>query len=386
MNKAMLLTNGRIYTPDRLIESGFIQVDTFGKIVAIGVMNELEDIEMDVVIDLGGKQLLPGFIDVHIHGGDGCSFMDASYETIEKITQFHARNGTTALLATTSTSSKDKILTALERLVEAQKQGVSGSDIVGIHLEGPFINEKRSGAQDKDTILAPDLHVLNEFVSAAAGTMRLVTLAPERENGLELVKYLVENNITVTAGHSDASYDEVIEAVQAGITHTTHHFNGMRPIHHRDPGLAGAGLLLPELTTELIADGFHVHPEMIKLLFQIKGSDKVCLITDAVFCAGLPDGEYDRVTVTNGEVYLKDGSSLAGSSLTMMKALKNVLHFTGLSLEEVLPSLTQVPARQAGISDVKGSLEVGKDADFLIVDEKLDIQSTYVRGRNVFSI
>jgi len=380
----ILLKNGKIYTPNIVIENGYMTIDSDGKVTAIGSNEELQSTEnVEFVIDLEGKQLLPGFIDVHIHGGNGDSFMDGSIESIENITKYHAKHGTTSLLATTTTSSKDKILKAIEEIVKAKSIGVDGADIIGIHLEGPFINEKRSGAQDKKTVLAPDIEILNEFIAAAAGTMRLVTLAPEVEHGIELVKYLVENKITVSAGHSDASYNETVMAVKEGVSHTTHHFNGMRPIHHRDPGLAGAGILLSKLTTELIADGIHVHPEMIKLLFQMKGSRNVCLITDAVFCAGLQDGEYEKVTVKNGEVYLNDSSTLAGSSLTTIKAFKNVIQFTGMSVEDILPSLTQVPARQAGVEHIKGSLEVGKDADFLILDENLDLVSTYVRGNKI---
>ncbi len=214
--------------------------------------------------------------------------------------------------------------------------------------------------------------------------IKLVTLAPEIENGLEAVKFFHEHGVTVSIGHSDAIFSEVETSLKEGVKHTTHHFNGMRPLHHRDPGVTGAGLLLNELTCEIIADGIHVHPEIVKFLFDTKGPWKICAITDSVFCAGLPDGKYDEVIVTNGQVYLSDGSSLAGSTLTMIQALKNVISFTGYPLEKVIPSFTIVPARQIGMDKIKGSIEVGKDADFLIVDKQLSILSTYVKGKEVY--
>ena len=382
----MTLINAQIYTPDKTVKNGFLKFHENGEILEIGDMDALQEEAAENVMDVKGKKVLPGFIDVHIHGGNGYSSMDENYDAINKISEFHARNGTTAFLVTTSTASVDKLKSSLPVMADAVEKGVAGANLLGIHLEGPFINEKRSGAQDKSTIQVPDLSVLKEYLAAAKNTIKLVTIAPELDNEHECVKYLLDQNITVSMGHSDATFDEAVEAIKLGVNHTTHHFNGMRGIHHRDPGLAGAGLLLSEVTTELIADGFHVHPEVIKHLFATKGPDKVCLITDAVFCAGLPDGEYGRVTVTNGEVYLKDGSSLAGSSLTTIRALKNVMQYTGYSIEEVLPSLTVVPARQAGVLHEKGSLVVGKDADFLIVDEDLNIQATYVKGHPVYEV
>jgi N-acetylglucosamine-6-phosphate deacetylase len=378
----LTLVNAKIYTPHRVIENGYLSFCD-GQITAIGERHDLDE-SIRKQIDLKGKSLLPGFIDVHVHGGNNYSFMDEKLESFNEVSLYHARNGTTSFLATTTTSSVDKLKRSLSKLAEAIDNGVHGAQILGVHLEGPFINEKRSGAQDRSTILEPDLFLLKEFLASSRNQIKLVTMATERDRDHELINYLLNQNITVSIGHSDASYNEVIEAVKLGVNHSTHHFNGMRPIHHRDPGIAGAGLLLSEITTELIADGFHVHPDMIKLLFTIKGNQGVCLITDAVFCAGLPDGEYERVTIINGEVTLKDGSSLAGSTLTTIKALKNAIQYTGLPIEDLLPSLTLVPARQIGVSEQKGSLEPGKDADFLIVDERLDIEATYVKGKPVY--
>jgi N-acetylglucosamine-6-phosphate deacetylase len=382
--QAVLWINGTFYTPGKIIRNGSMLVNTEGKIESIG-SNPIDSPPNTLVKDLKGRTILPGFIDIHVHGGDGFSVMNATFEDLNGMSIFHAKNGTTSFLATTTTSSREKTQNALDCAARSLKVGLNGADLLGVHLEGPFINEKRRGAQNKSEIRKPDLVELEDYLMASGNSIRLVTIASEVENGMKAVNYLADKGVTVSIGHSDATFQQVNEAVSNGVSHTTHHFNGMRPLHHREPGVAGAGLMLTELTTELIGDGIHVHPEVVKFLFETKGAGKVCMITDAVFCAGLPDGDYDSVTVSEGQVYLKDGSSLAGSSLTMIQALKNVMNFTGYSLEQILPSLTLVPARQIKVDEYKGSLEKGKDADFLIVDDELSILSTCVKGREVFS-
>jgi len=382
-NQVTLFKNARIYLLDKVINQGWILVNEIGKIVEIGEGNT-GTLNYDVIVDGEGMSLIPGLIDVHIHGGNGYSFMDGSYEALAEISSFHAKHGTTSFLATTSTASKERIIKALNCAFESYEKGMPGADLIGVHLEGPFINEKRSGAQEKSDIRLPSIDEINQYLQASNNLIKLVTLAPEVENGFEAVKHFTECGVTVSIGHSDANFQEVQKSIQVGATHTTHHFNGMSPIHHREPGVAGAGMVLKELTTEIIADGIHVHPEMVKLLFDVKGVWNTCAITDAVFCAGLPDGEYERVYVTKGQVYLSDGSTLAGSTLTMIQSLKNVISFTGYSLFDILPSYTMVPARQAKIDHLKGSIEKGKDADFLIVDDELSIVSTYVKGIEVY--
>jgi N-acetylglucosamine-6-phosphate deacetylase len=310
--------------------------------------------------------------------------MDGTYESLDGISKFHAMHGTTSFLATTDSSTNDRITRALKCVAESILKGVSGAEIIGVHLEGPFLNLKRCGAQNKSEIRLPSPAEIHGFWDASQGLIKLVTLAPEITGGLDAVKQFIGYGTTVSIGHSDATYDEVIQAIQFGVSHTTHHFNGMSPLHHREPGVAGAGLMLPQLTTELIADGIHVHPALVKHLFDSKMPNNICLITDAVQCAGLSDGNYGQVTMTNGQIYLKDGSSLAGSSLTMLQALKNVMQFTGYTLEWILPSLTEVPARQIGMAHRKGSLQTGKDADFLVLDDALNLYSTYVKGKEVY--
>lgn len=379
-----LIRNVRIYTPNGVIENGWMMVNKAGKIEEIG-NGEINVNQNCRSIDAEGLSLLPGFIDIHIHGGNGFSVMDGTYEALSGISTFHVKHGTTSFLATTTTGSRDRILKALTCASACLNTGLPGAEVIGIHLEGPYINPKRSGAQDKGEIRIPDFHELNDFLQAANDKLKLATIAPEVENGMNALLLLKENGVTVSIGHSDATFEQVREAVEKGASHTTHHFNGMSPIHHREPGVAGAGLICPEITTEVIADGIHVHPSMVKFLFETKGPWNVCAITDAVFCAGLPDGEYEDVIVKDGQVHLKDGSSLAGSTLTMINAFKNVLKFTGYSIEEILPSFTLVPARQIGMDHIKGSIEIGKDADFILVDHNLSIVSTFVKGKDVYT-
>lgn len=382
-DRRLLLVNGRIYAGGRVIDNGCLLIGSEGRIEAVGGA-ELRSSDAPVR-DVLGSMVLPGFIDLHVHGGGGFQMMDGTYEGIAGMSRFHAAHGTTSFLATTDSASEEAILKALCNAGEAADTGLDGAELLGVHLEGPFLHPVRGGAQDKRHIRPASRRELERYIAASGSRIRLVTLAPEIEGGFEAVDMLTRLGITVSIGHSDATYAQVLEAVRRGAVHTTHHFNGMSPFHHREPGVAGAGLMLNELTTELIADGIHVHPAAVKLLFETKGVRGVCLITDAVSCAGLPDGEYGDSTMKDGQIWLKDGSSLAGSSLTMLKALKNVLAYTGYSLERLLPSLTEVPARQIGVSARKGSLEAGKDADLLILDDEMNLHSTFVRGREVYA-
>jgi N-acetylglucosamine-6-phosphate deacetylase len=389
MNKPFWLVNGTVYTGYEMIPNGRVLVDDNGKIAFVGEslsVNETLSFPANVdVVDVKGGIVVPGFIDVHVHGGGGADMLRGRKEDFAGTARFHARHGTTSFLATTGSATMEHTLQVLEnaRLAFAESW-TDGAEPIGIHLEGPFINPVRKGAMDETVLRLPDLTEMERYITASGGLIRLVTMAPELPGGKAFVQAMRDRGVSVSIGHSDASYEEVIAAVEWGATHTTHHFNGMRPMHHRDPGVAGAGLMLPGLTTELICDGVHVHPAAIRFTFDVKGEWNVCIITDAVAYAGLEDGEYGDSVVSGGEVYLKGTRTLAGSCTTMLDSLKKVMAFTGRSLENVLPSFTAVPAREAGASYRKGSLVNGKDADFLILDESLHLTSTYVRGKAVY--
>ncbi len=373
---------GKLYTGNEVIRRGSLIVDGEGRIEAAGESVDVPD--GATVVDVTGKTLLPGFVDIHVHGGGGHQMMDGDYAALNGMSRFHAAHGTTSFLATTSTDREETIERALRNCAAPTSRELEGAELLGVHLEGPFLNEARAGAQNKSDLRAPDERLLRRFLDASGGAIRLVTLAPELAGGMEMTEMLAHSGVTVSIGHSDASYAQALEAIERGASQTTHHFNGMSPLHHREPGVAGAGLLCSALTTELICDGIHVHPAVVKLLFDVKGAHKVCMITDAVMGAGLPDGDYGKTTKKDGQIWLKDGSSLAGSSLTMVQAMRNAMRFTGYPIERLLPSFTEVPARQVGAWDRKGSLAVGKDADFLVVDEQLALHATYVRGREAY--
>lgn len=341
------------------------------------------------LVDLRGNLLVPGFVDVHVHGGGGYDAMYGEEAHIQGMSRFHARHGTTSMLVTTLTADRSSIEQAIVSTLDAIEQGVDGADIAGIHLEGPFISPARCGAQHSEYIREPSIEELAAYVRLAKGSIKLLTIAPERPQAMEVIRYAVQQGITVSIGHTDATLGVIREAVRNGAQHVTHLFNGMRPLHHREPGTAGAAVMLDELAVELICDGYHVHPELIDFVFRVKPRDQVVLVTDAMSAAGLPDGDdYDLGGLPcykrDGQVRLKSTGDLAGSCLTMDAALRHALNYTGLELVNVLPALTINPARQAGISDRKGSIAPGMDADLIVLNSSHEVMATYVRGRLVY--
>lgn len=341
------------------------------------------------IVDLQGQLLLPGFVDVHVHGGGGYDAMHGDAEHIRGMSSYHAAHGTTSLLVTTLTADRPSIERAVVSILEAIEQGVDGADIAGIHLEGPFISPARCGAQHPAHVREPSVEELASYIRLAKGNVRLLTIAPERPQALEVIRYAVQQGVTVSLGHSDATLEEIRAAVRSGARHVTHMFNGMRPLHHREPGVAGAAMMLDELAVELICDGYHVHPELIDFIFRVKPRERVVLVTDAVSAAGLPDGDDYHLGglpcyKKDGQVRLKSTGDLAGSCLTMDAALRHAMAYTGLALSEVLPALTINPARQAGISSRKGLIAPGMDADLIVLDNSYEVVATYVRGRLVY--
>ncbi len=382
--------NAQIYTPHRRIENGGLLLEA-GRIVEVGPDDEAgPESRAEAVLDMGGNIVIPGFIDVHVHGGGGFDVMSAldDENALDGMSRFHASKGTTSFLATTVSASQPALERAVEGIVRTMKRGTGGAEVVGIHLEGPFINAARCGAQNPANIRNGTMEEMRKYVELAEGRLRLMTVAPENEGAEEIIRYAVGEGVAISIGHTDADYETVRKAVQWGASHVTHLFNGMRPLHHREPGTAGAALISDELGVELICDGIHVHRELVSFVFRVKGRDKVILITDAISAAGRPDGEYVLgglpVIVKDGTATLKHGGALAGSCLTMDQALRNAVRFTGLPLEQVLPALTINPAKQIGLDGTKGSIEPGKDGDFTVLNPRLEVLATYVKGRKVF--
>ncbi|WP_239565862.1 N-acetylglucosamine-6-phosphate deacetylase [Paenibacillus sacheonensis] len=379
--------NAELYTGYELIRGGGFIAAGDGAIVSVGSPSLIESelAKADRIIDLDGKIVLPGFVDVHVHGGGGYDLLRGEPEDYRGAARFHASHGTTAMLATTGGAPERTTLGILLHALQAQTDRTyDGADYIGVHLEGPFLNPVRKGAFDESLLHPPDQGEIERYIEASGGTIRLITVAPELAGGEPFVKWLTAQGIRVSIGHSNATYEQALQAIEWGACHTTHHFNGMSPFHHRDPGVAGAGMTQTSLTTELIADGIHVHPAAVRFLFDLKGTWNVCVITDAVFQAGLPDGDYGETVVSEGKIYMKGTETLAGSSATMLHSLRRVLDYTGRTLGNVLPSFTIVPAREAGADKRKGSLSAGLDADFLILDDQLTLLETYVRGHRVY--
>lgn len=385
-----LFRNAHLYLPEGSIQNASLYIRN-GLIEKIS-SSEADDIIADEIIDLQGAYVVPGFIDVHVHGGGGYDAMSGKLQDIEGMSQFHASKGTTSFLPTTLTHNRSTTEKAIKSIVEAMEKGTKGADVIGIHLEGPFLNPVRCGAQNPEYIRPGTKEEMQGYVELSKGNIRLMTIAPEQENAMEIIDYAVKQGVTISIGHSDATYEIVQQAVQLGASHVTHLFNGMRPLHHREPGVAGSALMIDDLAVELICDGIHMNRELVSYVFRVKPSDQIVLITDCMEAAGCAGGEYQLgslpVLLKEGQVRLinEDGTpgSLAGSSLTMDKALRNTMDYTGLSLEQILPTLTINPARQIGVEHRKGSIEIGKDADLVLLDDCFQVQATYVKGQKVY--
>lgn len=353
------------------------------KFVTIGKNEEgLQELPEEYVV-------VPGFIDEHVHGAAGSDAMDGTMEDLGKIANALASEGTTAFLATTMTQSPENITKAL-KAVKAYRElsPESGAEILGVHLEGPFISKDFVGAQPIEYVAKPSVEVFKKYQDASGDCVRIVTLAPEVEGSTELIKYLVSQNIVASIGHTNATYVDVKKAVEAGATNLTHTYNAMKPLHHREVGTVGSGFLFDELNCECICDGIHVSGPAIQLLHKNKPADKMTLITDAMRAKHMPDGVSELggqvVIVKNGEARLENGT-LAGSVLKMNNAVKNVMKFLNLPLEEVVKLASQNPAKNLGVFDQMGSIKEGKRADFVILDKDLNVVRTVRNGKVIYT-
>jgi N-acetylglucosamine-6-phosphate deacetylase len=340
------------------------------------------------VVDLGDRWLVPGFIDGHVHGGAGRQCNTSEPADVLAVAQFHARHGTTALLATTVSAGVAELCDALGAIAWACAWGGTGATVLGAHLEGPFLSLERPGAMDRRSFLAPSEDVLVTLLAAGEGCVRMMTLAPELRGGMELVRALAAGGVVVSVGHSDAGYAVVREAVEAGARSATHLFNAMAPLHHRAPGVAGAALDLPELSCELIADELHVSAPALRLAAAAKGVGGLRLVTDAIAAAGMGDGPFRLgsapARVVDGRALLMDGDALAGSTLTMDAAVAGAVRMLGVPVPDAVALASANPARLLGIDHRKGAITIGMDADLAVLDAELRCCGTVVGGRWVF--
>lgn len=390
MSKQVLLKGIDIYSEGQLIQNGYIKIID-EKIVEIDVLTNMENEDEFTIIHVPSTyKAVPGFIDVHIHGVNGADVMDATKEALDTMSSTLPKEGTTSFLATTMTQDSKEIEKALANLGEylQEKQDTGKAEIVGVHLEGPFVNPDKAGAQPLKHIIDPDLPLLNKWELLTNNMIKLVTLAPERPGGLEMINYLSTHGIVASIGHSDATFNEVNQAIESGANHVTHLYNQMSGLHHREPGVVGSAFLRDELTAEIIVDGVHVRPEMVELAYKIKSKNGLILITDSMRAKCLKNGHYDLggqdVIVKDGKAVLKDGT-LAGSILKLGTALQNMITYTGCTLADAIEMASVNPAKQLNIFDRKGSLAIGKDADIVILDENLDVYMTFCRGELAFT-
>ena len=333
------------------------------------------------------KILVPGFIDKHVHGGNNSDGMYSSMEDAKNISKIIASEGVTSYLITTMTQSKENITAALVNAKQfIEEYNFEGANPIGVHLEGPFISKKYKGAQIESCIVPCDVETFKDYQKASGNTILQVRLAYE-EKGKELVNYLRDNKIVASLGHTDATCDQALEGVKEGITSFTHTYNAMKPLHHREAGVVGAAMLADEAYCEMICDLIHLNKNAIKVLYKAKGKDKLIAITDGIEAKHLPDGQYQLggqpVYVKNGEARLIDGT-LAGSTLLMNKGLRNIKEVLELSLEDTINMATKNPAINLGIYENKGSIKVGKDADFAVIDNDFNVYMTVVEGNVVF--
>jgi N-acetylglucosamine-6-phosphate deacetylase len=381
------LTASRLYTPLESIEQPVVLIDG-GRIVDVGRRNTRPLPPGAQQIDFPDSILAPGYVDIHIHGGAGHDVMETDPAALPAVEQLLAKHGVTSYLPTTVTASGDHILAALDRLATAIENAErdSGSrglraQPVGIHLEGPFISFARRGVHPPQDLLSPTLPVFERFWQASRGRIRVITMAPELEGARELIAEAARRGVCVSLGHSDANLHDTRAAVEAGARHATHAFNAMRPLGHREPGIVAAVLTDSRLSADIIADGIHLDPTIVELFLKAKGPDLAVLITDATSATGMPDGRYRLGWF---EVEVKDGmctaeGKLAGSVLTMDRAVRNVTKFAGWGLQQALRLATLNPSQVVGLSS-RGKLEAGREADIVVLNPNGEVRTTFIHG------
>jgi N-acetylglucosamine-6-phosphate deacetylase len=377
---------GALVLPDRIIPNGLLRVDG-RQITGLWDLEEeaCPETDPDQTTRLEQGFIAPGFIDLHVHGGGGADFMDGEPEAVAAITQTHARYGTTGMLATTLTAPEAEILRALRAVKQAPRRGAR---VLGFHVEGPFINLKLKGAQDGRYVRPATVGEIDRWMALGEpGDAWHVTIAPEIEGAMDAISHLTARGAVASAGHTDCTYAQLRAATEAGLSHTTHLYNAMRPLHHREPGTVGGALSLPGLTTELIADGVHVHPAAMAVAVAARGAQDVLLVTDAMRATGMPEGEYLlgelTATLKAGAARLADGT-LAGSVLTMVDAVRNMVQLVGLSLPAAVAMASGNPARRHRLVH-KGELKAGLDADLVLLDQDLNVLKTIVEGEAVYT-
>jgi N-acetylglucosamine-6-phosphate deacetylase len=404
MAMKLLIKNGNILTPFREITGG-------GLLIKGGVISEVLETEQDVckaesnlmaaqedskIIDAGGNYIAPGFIDIHTHGAGGHDFMDGTVEAILEAARAHMRHGTTSLVPTTLTSSLEDLFKTLDNFKKAGEYQ-DGPELLGIHLEGPYFSMEQRGAQDPRFIKNPDREEYMKILDSSKDIIRW-TVAPELEGALAMGRELKNRGVLPSIGHSNAIYEDVQRAFENGFTHVTHLYSGMSMVRrinaYRYAGVVESAFLIDDMTVEIIADGKHLPQSLLKLIYKIKGPDRICLVTDSMRAAGMPDGEYilgslksgQEAIVEEGVAKLPDRSAFAGSVATTDRLVKTMVEIAGVPLIDAVRMMTSTPARIIGAADRKGALVPGKDADIIVFDERINIKTVITRGTVRFQL
>lgn len=389
-----ILKNGTVITPIRTEKDSSVIIED-GKVIAILPDSKLQTYENDQIIDVGGRYISPGFIDIHSHGGGGHDFMDGTVEAIVGAATSHVAYGTTTILPTTVTSTWDELDAMLEQFAKAQDEMVGGPNIAGVHLEGPYFSLEQKGAQDPRYIKDPDPREY-ERVAEYSHLVRRWTIAPELPGALEMGRFLSERGILCSIGHSNAIYEEVVEAVESGYSLVTHLFSGMSMVRrinaYRYAGVVESALLLDDLTVELIADGVHLPKSLLQLTYKVKGPDKICLVTDSMRGAGMPEGDSILGSLTDGQsVIIEDGvaklpdrSAFAGSVCTADRLIRTMVYTADVPLVDAVRMATLTPAKVLQLDQQKGKLAPGMDADIAVFDSEIEMYLVMVGGQVCF--
>lgn len=373
------IVNGRVYR-NRRFENAVVCMEN-------GTLRLLHEAGDDgEIIDATGLTVVPGFIDTHTHGAVGVDVNNATADDLEKIGKFMASHGTTSWLCSVLTDTEEQTCRCIEQYKKYRARTNEGAQLMGIHLEGPFLSPKYKGAMPEHLLRKNDIDLVRRYQRLAEGAIRYITISPELEGVCETIEQMRALGIVVGIGHSGATYDEAKKAIELGASVGTHVGNAMRLFHQHEPAIFGA-IMESDIYCEAICDGRHLAPGSVRMYAKCKGLEHIVAITDSIMAAGLPDGEYylgvNEVVVVDGDARLKSDGTRAGSTLTQDVALKNMVAWLDCPLEQILLTLTENPAREMGLWDKKGSIDDGKDADIVLLDEQCDVRHVFVRGKQV---
>jgi N-acetylglucosamine-6-phosphate deacetylase len=386
MNDAIAITSGTVVLPDMMLANATVVVQN-GTICWVGPDDGASVPPDAAILPAAGKLVLPGLIDTHIHGSNGDDVMLDGEDGLRRISRDLLRYGVTAWLPSTLAAPHADLIRAIGWCRDVVRNPGDGAIPLGIHVEGPYINPAKKGAQPPDGIRPPDLDECRALLDEADGTATMMTLAPELPGADRLIELLLSRGVIPSLGHSDADYETAMAAIRAGATHATHLFNAMPTLHHRKPGLVAACLNNPDVYVEVIADGVHLHPAMVRMVAKLKGPNRAVLITDAMSAVGRPDGTYtlgpNVVYVKGDRCTLADGT-IASSMLTMNRAVRNAAEYAGIPLPEAARMASLLPAKLCGVGDRKGSLERGKDADIAVLNQDFTAFATIVGGKVLY--